>query len=132
MYERVPPEQPQSNELAHELQDVSTEYLGPFFQGQEPARSKNNYSSVSTSAPTDPFAQGPGTYVQDDKNAPATLKRTAFRQWFSTLFDALLSFIPLFFLGKLIIGEDVNIVANRIVILVIAALCLSLNGQMAS
>jgi hypothetical protein len=132
MYQRVPPEQPQSKEPAYELQDGPTEYLGPDPQGRESVRSKNNYSSISTSVLIDPPAEAPSAYVQDGKSAPATLKRSAFRQWFSPLFDALVSFIPLFFLGKLTNEEDVSIDANQMIILVIAALCLSLNGQVTS
>lgn len=37
---------------------------------------------------------------QNSPEAHATLERSAFHEWFSTLFDAILSLVPLFILGR--------------------------------
>jgi hypothetical protein len=132
MHARVPLEQAHPNDPAHEFQHVSTEYLDPNSREHKAHSrvSENSYSSDPSSVLMDQRAGGSSTYEQDGRSAPTTLKRTAFRQWFSTFFDTLLSLIPLFFLGKLLDTFDLlKMKAYQKIVQVIAALCLSLNGQ---
>jgi hypothetical protein len=59
-----------------------------------------------------------------------TLKRSATRQWFSTIFDTVLSLVPLFFLGKYSYLNSSKVKLTDTA--VIAILCLCLNGQQLS
>jgi hypothetical protein len=78
-------------------------YLSPNAPGAniEPEKHRDKISVVSTSIPTDQLLRKPNPDLKDGNNVISTLHRTAFRQWFSTLFDAVISLIPLFFLGQI-------------------------------
>ena len=44
-------------------------------------------------------ASGPDSTKQERREAPETLRRSAFHEWLSTIFDIFFAAIPLFFLG---------------------------------
>jgi hypothetical protein len=99
MYQRVSPNQARSDDYTF---DVPLGHLSPNATGAgpQPEKSRDKTYIVPTSVPTDHLLQRPINDLKDGNNVLSTLHRTAFRQWFATLFDALMSLIPLFFLGK--------------------------------
>jgi hypothetical protein len=106
MYQQVAQEQPQSDitnlDRTHS-QRPSLDSLGPT---QRPR--SDDLSHVLSSNSTDESSHEHPKFPEitskslDNRNAettPRTLKRVIYREWLSILFDALLSLVPLFFLG---------------------------------
>jgi hypothetical protein len=136
MYQRVSQQQPQPEPFIVDFADLSAEdiRLYPYEQTLRAGSSMQDDTASSVSlAATDPLAQEPVKHTNhqpDDDDvdvAPATLDIS--QRWYSVVFDAVSSLFPLFFSGRLALYSDRSREANPIVLLVIAVLCLLLDGQ---
>jgi hypothetical protein len=136
MYQRVSQQQAQPEPFTVDFADLSAEdvRLHPFEQTLQPGEpiQDDTASSVSLAA-TDQPAQEPVKHKKhqsDDADVDVALATLDISQrWYSVAFDAFLSLFPLFFLGRLTLYSDSNSEADLIVFLVIAVLCLLLDGQ---
>jgi hypothetical protein len=136
MYQRVSQQQPRPEPFTVDFADLSAEdiRLHPHEQTlrAEASIQDDTASSLSLAA-TDPLAQEPVKHTNhqpDDADvdvAPATLDIS--QRWYSVVFDAVSSLFPLFFLGKPALYSGRYSEADLIVFLVIAVLCLLLDGQ---
>jgi hypothetical protein len=136
MYQRVSQQQPQPEPFTVDSADLSSEniLLPPHEQTlRVRALMQGDTASSVSLATTDLPAQEPvkHTNLQDDDVnvdvAPATLDIS--QRWYSVVFDVVSSLFPLFFLGRLTPCSDRNSETDLIVFLVIAVLCLLLDGQ---
>jgi hypothetical protein len=136
MYQRVSQQQPQPEPFTVDFADLSAEdiRLYPHEQTLRAGSSTQDDTASSVSlATTDLVAQEPvkpTNHQPDDADvnvAPTTLDIS--QRWYSVVFDAVLSLFPLFFLGRLALYSDRHSEADLIVFLVIAVLCLLLDGQ---
>jgi hypothetical protein len=136
MYQRVSQQQPQPEPFTVDFADLSAEYirLYPYEQTLRAGSSMQDDTASSVSlAVTDLLAQEPVKHTNhqpDDDDvdvAPATLDIS--QRWYSVVFDAVSSLLPLFFLSKPALYSSRYSEADLIVFLVTAVLCLLLDGQ---
>ena len=106
MYERVSQEGSGPGTFAFDFDHAPLQPLGitgPSQKLQREPSSEHLAPSISDLSVTDVSVQKPAinekTMAKDDDYTHATLARSASHEWFSTVFDACLSLVPLFFLG---------------------------------